>query len=1056
MKKNFLKQFDYVSRIEERLAKNRLESTSDIAVEKSPEITFESILEKFKQGIDSNTSYDVNKTAQLEALQHAEEKAALSGRFNPNELIDAISAENDIKDFVLSSLARDCVIETIKNVEWLLSQSKRKEVLMEIMADRALDRSLLQDLPPTDLFGEMLRRVIAEGKNLNLSLLSQEELLTLASVLETTAGIDFLKPDIVEVKKIIHTPELLANYENLSAEFVGRDEELKTLIEFLSENSNTYDWSGIILTGLGGVGKSTLLAKFTSEVVKKKLATTVILDFDRPGIDARDPFWLELEITRQVGIQCPEWEKKLSEDRHEARQLKMEGAYDADISSQKLESVRFSKNLLEEVKNCLEQSIPDKRPFLLILDTLEEVTQRFLLGELQDWISYLPYKFAPFPVKIIFSGRLYQAQLEEVKTMHQTNNHVIEIKDFDFVIARKFLEKKLAPDVAEKVVQSGVVPLRPLELKLVADLLREGTTTIEDLVKDLKEGNKNVPVSELFSGMIYRRVLMRIGHPVLREMAYPGLILRYLTADLIEKVLQPALKLNITKEEPPAELLNKLLDYSWLAYKDPEGDVWHSKELRRSMLRLMITQEPDKVKLIREKAIEYFESLHTEKGDAESIYHRLMMITDPEDGASLELSALNNASKLINVSIGDLSRPAAILLQFASTEQIREVDLVLLPDKYFKRAYEKAGRRLVADRQFSQAYQLFQRAKKIDYVLQPSGKGILDKWEKELLFACGSWEELTLLPSYQLANDKKPTMLDVVAYVFPAAIVQPEDVDRDFLDKMFRIAVKDKKQLDHDLGGPENFNILTRLSYALTLLHTQKPLPENTIRVVKEILEITNTPKRSSNIEKSLLLLQYIAFGRPVSEYHMNPSLICLDKEWLDFASTFIHDPGMDSMIKQMTLPSIFSKELLSQTDQSKAKHEWKDATLNLEKLDPETQYRIVKGPQPVFRDPCRYAILDLYPTRPLQEKLATIFQSVLKVQYKDLESKSFADSLSTSMEIALGPYIELVDRSWALGDLLSVLRKESPNADKLNKIADAYEEWERSLTQLILNSKKS
>src|SRR5262249_16564818 len=145
------------------------------------------------------------------------------------------------------------------------------------------------------------------------------EIIELANVLETLQDVNISKPAITDVKAKIQAPGLLDEYAAISEGFIGREEELKELQGFIatmlhnliSRDKTTItikkDIEGMVITGVGGVGKSTLLAKFTSEVIAQKKKTVVaILDFDRPGINASDPVWLIMEISRQIGIQFPE------------------------------------------------------------------------------------------------------------------------------------------------------------------------------------------------------------------------------------------------------------------------------------------------------------------------------------------------------------------------------------------------------------------------------------------------------------------------------------------------------------------------------------------------------------------------------------------------------------------------------------------------------------------------------------------------------------------------------------------------------------------------------
>ena len=69
----------------------------------------------------------------------------------------------------------------------------------------------------------------------------------------------------------------------------------------------------LLVYGPGGVGKSTLIAKFILDHVGSAGGPQlpfVYLDFDRPGISANSPLTLLMEAVRQLGAQFPEVEGK--------------------------------------------------------------------------------------------------------------------------------------------------------------------------------------------------------------------------------------------------------------------------------------------------------------------------------------------------------------------------------------------------------------------------------------------------------------------------------------------------------------------------------------------------------------------------------------------------------------------------------------------------------------------------------------------------------------------------------------------------------------------------
>src|SRR5262249_52805428 len=297
-----------------------------------------------------------------------------------------------------------------------------------------------------------------------------------------------------------------------------------------------------VLTGLGGAGKSTLLAQFAKETYAAQAATVVILDFDRPGIDPRDRYWLEGEIARQVGYQYPQVAQQLRQRRQEARQQKAEVEERVEKwTSQSVSDERGLRGLLFDVQSALMSVGAGGRPVLLVLDTFEEVAQRDLVERVCEWLSEIAERFTPMPLRVIFSGRLYDPTppVDTVpdaprvpEALRKFNvNEAIEVSELEPEVAEQYLTKLgVPPSIAVRLARSDVLPRRPLELKLLAKLVENSNLDVDELESQLREGGE--AAGELFGGLIYRRVLLRIGDEVARSLAFPGLVLRYVTTDL--------------------------------------------------------------------------------------------------------------------------------------------------------------------------------------------------------------------------------------------------------------------------------------------------------------------------------------------------------------------------------------------------------------------------------------------------------------------------------------------------------------------------------------------
>src|SRR5688500_11870101 len=103
-------------------------------------------------------------------LKNAEERAALTGKFHPDELFGNEIAEVD-KIAVLSFLAPECNIDTVTEIFWFLQQQRRTEILQQLLSTGVLKEKAKAKFTDHDCFGKMLRAVILDGAGINLNML---------------------------------------------------------------------------------------------------------------------------------------------------------------------------------------------------------------------------------------------------------------------------------------------------------------------------------------------------------------------------------------------------------------------------------------------------------------------------------------------------------------------------------------------------------------------------------------------------------------------------------------------------------------------------------------------------------------------------------------------------------------------------------------------------------------------------------------------------------------------------------------------------------------------
>jgi hypothetical protein len=636
---------------------------------------------------------------------------------------------------------------------------------------------------------------------------------------------------------------------------------------------------------------------------------------------------------------------------------------------------------------------------------------------------------------------------------------------------RLLLHLGVTEAMAKRLTKSGIFPLRPLELQLLGKIANrnESSLTIEELEAEILQGGEKA--KELFVGLIYRRVLLRINDPVTEALAYPGLILRYVTPELIRQVLGPVLKLSAFTLEEAESALKKLASYDWLVqYKEVNGQrqVWHRRDLRQSMLHLMMSEDPVKTRQISEAAIQFFRT-ETSTDETEALYQKLIWMNSPEEGDDYNQDQLKKLGISLGGYISDLPKPAAALIQFAVTGRVQPAEVSLLPRRYLEMAYQKTGKRLVNDREFAKALRLVRRGQKEGIFGQSSISDIRkDLWEKETLFATACWNELRYQPSNSLMGGESP--LFFLTRLYPAAITDPVDSLINDIEAWLSNTKEIESQVPEILKwkAPDFDKLVTGFSLSLVALNDRLFLDARRIDYIRNLSKIAGLYPHANNsarLQRKIIMLSWIGNQQGIRSFWIGPSLLRLNRWWLIKLVEAARNAGFaEEVISLMdrTLNTFQSaldgsqrtvRALLRSVDALYKERElWKQAKFwfgtNFESS--EELLNMFRGPDTEFRDPCRFALMEAFPDPASRRELGALIRSLVDLDLIDLTPDSFSEALSTDPEIALENYIELVDRTWQLGPLLKLALIERPDSPKLRAVALAYEHWDYMVRKLI------
>ncbi|HEX8409759.1 MAG TPA: ATP-binding protein, partial [Thermoanaerobaculia bacterium] len=373
-----------------------------------------------------------------------------------------------------------------------------------------------------------------------------------------------------DVERRLEFLRLLQPFERLvGTHFAGRKAELQQLSDYVGvlPPGSTYEAitrmvsfprkAPLLLYGAGGVGKSTLVAKFIlmhATLPDARRFPFAYLDFDRPALLASEPATILVEAVRQIGLQYPvaysaaqrlreEWNEKLQESGRRRGPIR-KTAGSADRTTR--------KRVLDEFVRFLGTLDVVRGPLLLVLDTFEEVQHRsdVYVGELMKFLDELGH--AVPRLRTILSGRA------EVPGIHVDSK--LPLPDFDNAAAVGFLQQR---GVTDSVVANAIVKQvggNPLTLHLAAAVAAgEGATKdgISDLDTHKAFGLIRVKKRNI-QGQLFQRILDHIHDQDVVKIAHPGLVLRRVTADLIQKVLAKPCGIDVPTKERAAELFEKL------------------------------------------------------------------------------------------------------------------------------------------------------------------------------------------------------------------------------------------------------------------------------------------------------------------------------------------------------------------------------------------------------------------------------------------------------------------------------------------------------------------
>lgn len=584
----------------------------------------------------SNTAAEPASSARLF------EQAAILGSFDPRALVNSSKSEEPRTDLRL--LANYCdEVEMNDDLWWRLKPDPRREMLARLHAEKRLIMVAKEAKPmPADRFGQWLRAALIG----EMKIPSPIDLLALD---ELRQALQFAAQQSQDAQQKLTDVEVsLARQEREGAlrmlvpkKLLGRDEELSQLVDFLHAPPVAL-LNLMCVTGVGGAGKSALLAEFAFRVQQTDWtgSPVIILDFDRAALADTSEIDLIAELTRQLEIFWPALRDRFANFR--AFLKDMELRIDTGVSSSLYEGKASAFSYLWSTwKSTFADLLPIKTPLLLILDTFEEVLSRGV-GEtnyILKWLVSLVTEGELPGVRVVISGRAVP-NLDPLLRNSHTSVLRLNIGDLKHGAAKDLLEQDLRRMDVPNINQLRVSELierfggHPLLLKVLARFLHAQSAPQKAVDELLKISNRgaNAFDREFSQTFLYQRILRRIRSedPAIEALAHPGLALRRVTPHLIKRVLAKPCMIGELDATRARALFEQLRRQVWLVEHTERHDVVnHRRDLRRLMLHAMESDPLRQTRRIHRRAAGYYHFgldpfLSIAEQRFESLYHALM------------------------------------------------------------------------------------------------------------------------------------------------------------------------------------------------------------------------------------------------------------------------------------------------------------------------------------------------------------------------------------------------------------------------------------------------
>jgi hypothetical protein len=455
--------------------------------------------------------------------------------------------------------------------------------------------------------------------------------------------------------------------------FVGRA-GVRRLLQRAWEETNGIEW--FYIEGPGGIGKSLAVARFIADLLEGDDRPDAVfhLDYDRPQLQVAR----EVNVLQELVKQSVRWCE--SGQRDDLRDLSLELASrggnleGVHLSSRSSESYGFDRvmdalpMLWRRQSNSRTGARWSRRRIVVFLDSFEQVEYFDTAAALSA--RRVLERLNGVDVLAICASRGFKhtPRSFEMKPLRLTQ---FSVHEADTYLKNEASRAGLDVDQPELRQIRSAVGRSPLALRLAVSLLEQSGGRIEH--GEWASAARDSP--ELVQAALYDRLLRRIRDRELRKLAVPGLLLRRLTVEVIEKVLAGPcnLSLGAAGGAPLMESARREGQLFFSDQSDPDA-VRHRQDVRATMLdNIERSVGEDVTRAINLAAVAYYEHHNQLTMRVEELYHRLRL---DQDAATLDDRWVDDAGRLLRPALQELPKRAGTYLRRrmgAATSSARSV-----------------------------------------------------------------------------------------------------------------------------------------------------------------------------------------------------------------------------------------------------------------------------------------------------------------------------------------------------------------------------------------------